>query len=369
MTRVPIIMPAGQRPIGHRSVPLLVEPSLGHYPEFRSFLATAFELGAPGPGEPGLLNLEGRFYELVFVGRSGQQFPAGVEINALVVGLAPLDEAAADADLWAILQWLVEGAGGEWSADALVTTGEIYRIPALRPRRPGPPAGEAQRETLVFDLYGTLVDPLSVADELARTLPRADALRVAVEWRRKQVEYSFRLTVMGRYEDFAWITERALEFALAECSCTLPPRARSAVMAHYCALEPFADVVPGLEMLSEAGYPTVLLSNGDPAMLRECLENSGLQRFFPSVISVDAVRAFKPHPAVYHCAADTVARPIGETRIVSCNPFDVVGAATAGMRTAWINRAGGPFDTIGDPPGITVGSLTELASALSMIEM
>jgi 2-haloacid dehalogenase len=369
MTRVPIIMPAGRRPIGHRSVPLLVEPSLGHYPEFRSFLATAFELGAPGLGEPGLLNVEGRFYELVFVGRSGQQFPAGVEINALVLGLAPLDESAADADLWTILQWLVEGAGGEWSADALVTTGEIYRIPAIRPRQPGPPAGEARRETLVFDLYGTLVDPLSVSDELARTLPRADAQRVAAEWRRKQIEYSFRLTVMGRYEDFAWITERALEFALAECGCTLPPDARSAAMAYYFALQPFADVVPGLEMLLEAGYPMVLLSNGDPAMLRACLESSALQRYFPSVISVDAVRAFKPHPAVYHRAADTAARPIGETRIVSCNPFDVVGAAAAGMRTAWINRAGGPFDTIGDPPGVTVGSLTELASALSRIEV
>jgi len=85
MTQVPIIMASGERPIGHRSVPLLVEPSLGHYAEFRSFLTTAFELGAPEPGESGLLNIEGRFYELVFVGRSGQQFPAGVEINALVV--------------------------------------------------------------------------------------------------------------------------------------------------------------------------------------------------------------------------------------------------------------------------------------------
>jgi 2-haloacid dehalogenase len=135
-------------------------------------------------------------------------------------------------------------------------------------------------------------------------------------------------------------------------------------MAQYSALQPFADVVPGLEMLSEAGYTMVLLSNGSPTMLRECLENSALRPYFPSWISVDVVRAFKPHPAVYRHAAHSVGRPIGETRIVSCNAFDVVGAAAAGMRTAWINRSGGPFDTIGDPPGVTIGSLTELVFAL-----
>jgi 2-haloacid dehalogenase len=365
----PIIRQAGHRPADHRSVPLLAEPSVGHYPEFREFLTGAFGFSAfdlsGTPGEPGLLDVDGRLYEVVFVGRSGRPFPDGVEINALVPGVEPLDETAADLDLWAILQWLVDGVGGEWSTQALVTTGEIYRIPAVRPRPAQPVTSARERETLVFDLYGTLVDPLAVSSELALTLPRATTDAIAAEWRRTQIEYSFRLTVMNRYEDFALVTEHALDFALAKLGCTLTPDARAAVLARYSALRPFADVVPGLTALSQAGYTITLLSNGSPAMVRECLENSGLLDLFPSWMSVDPVGAFKPHPAVYRFAADAAGRPIGETRIVSSNPFDIVGAAAAGMRTAWINRSGVPFDTIGTSPEVTVGSLAELAAALT----
>lgn len=119
-----------ERPAGHRPVPLLVEHQLDHYPEFREFLRACFELDTDPLGQPGLLDVAGRRYELTFIGYSGRPFPAGVRICALVPGLEPLDEAQADRDLWAILYWLVNGVGGDWSQEALATTGRIYRIPA-----------------------------------------------------------------------------------------------------------------------------------------------------------------------------------------------------------------------------------------------
>lgn len=130
MSALPIVEAAESRPAGHRGVPLLTEPSVGHYPEFRAFLARTFGLDADRIGGPGLLSVEGRFYELVFLGRSGTLFPSGVEIHALLPGLEPLDEDVADRDLWAVLGWLVDGVGGEWSAQDLATTGRIYRVPA-----------------------------------------------------------------------------------------------------------------------------------------------------------------------------------------------------------------------------------------------
>jgi hypothetical protein len=39
--------------------------------------------------------------------------------------------------------------------------------------------------------------------------------------------------------------------------------------------------------------------------------------------------------------------------------------AAAGLRTAWVNRSGGPFDTIGQPPDLTVPSLDRLPAALA----
>jgi len=71
------------------------------------------------------------------------------------------------------------------------------------------------REVLAFDLYGTLVDPIAISGELGRVLGDSDGREAARLWRLKQLEYSFRLTAMGRYEDFRWVTSRALDFALA----------------------------------------------------------------------------------------------------------------------------------------------------------
>ncbi len=132
----PEIVAAADRPAGHRVVPLLAEHDLGHYREFAAFLSAAFGLDADPLGPPGLLRVSGRLYELTFVGRSGRPFPAGVEVGALVPGLEPLDDAAADRDLWAILLWLVDGVGGEWSSTALDTTGRIYRVPAALEANP-----------------------------------------------------------------------------------------------------------------------------------------------------------------------------------------------------------------------------------------
>jgi hypothetical protein len=65
---------------------------------------------------------------LVFIGRSGEPFPSGVEIYALVPALDPLDEEAADRDLWEFLRWMVEGAGGGWTLVDLDATGRLFQI-------------------------------------------------------------------------------------------------------------------------------------------------------------------------------------------------------------------------------------------------
>ena len=117
-----------QRPPDTRSVPVLTDPNVSHYPEFAAFLTDTFELADKPLEAPGLLDVGGRVYELIFTGRSGQPFPAAVEIAALVPGLEPMDTAQTDQDLWAIMEWLIEGVGEPWTVEALRTTGEIFRV-------------------------------------------------------------------------------------------------------------------------------------------------------------------------------------------------------------------------------------------------
>ena len=74
----------------------------------------------------------GMTYELIFIGRSGEPFPAGVEIYALPEALEPLDDSVVDRDLWSILGWMIDGIGTPWSRADLEATGRLYRIPATR---------------------------------------------------------------------------------------------------------------------------------------------------------------------------------------------------------------------------------------------
>ena len=116
---------------GTRLAFVLAEDRLGHYAEFRDFFVRSFDLDRVGLARPGYLRApSGTAYALIFIGRSGEAFPSGVEIHAVVPALEPLDEAQVDRDLWAILQWIVEGIGGAWTIEALQATGRLFRIPA-----------------------------------------------------------------------------------------------------------------------------------------------------------------------------------------------------------------------------------------------
>jgi len=221
------------------------------------------------------------------------------------------------------------------------------------------------REVLAFDLYGTLVDPIAISAELGRLLGEAAGGEAARLWRGKQLEYSFRLTAMGRYEDFRWVTSRALDFALASLGARLTGGQAERIAGLYDSLPPFPDAAPALEALATQGYELAVLSNGTQAMMASCLAASGLGEFLGQRVSADEVRVFKPSPVVYQHAAGRLSVPVGQVRLVTSNAFDCVGASAAGMRTAWVNRSAAPFDTIGQPPDLIVPALDRLPAALA----
>jgi 2-haloacid dehalogenase len=216
---------------------------------------------------------------------------------------------------------------------------------------------------LAFDLYGTLVDPLRLWQQLEVSLG-ANARRAAEVWRQKQLEYTFRLTAMQRYEDFEQVTRRALDYALTAVGHDLPQSERGALLAAYDDLALFPDVVDGLRRLQNAGHAMVILSNGSPRMVQAAVRSASLESHFQALISVDEVRTYKPSPRVYLHAAERLGRQPAEVRLISSNPFDVIGAGAVGMQSAWLDRSGGLFDTLGPRPALVVTSLPELAERL-----
>src|SRR2546421_7012385 len=219
-------------------------------------------------------------------------------------------------------------------------------------------------EALAFDMYGTLVDPIRIWKQLEKYIPD-DTQRIAEIWRQKQLEFTFRLTAMERYEDFEQVTRKALDYALAAAGSTLAKWQKDALMAQYNDLERFADVEPGLRRLKEAGYTMVVFSNGSPSMLDAIMQAAQLHKYFQSFVSVDEVKVYKPSPKVYRHVAERLGRAIENVRLISSNPFDDIGARNAGMQAAWIDRSGGLFDPLDARPDIVASTLLELADTLA----
>ncbi len=211
---------------------------------------------------------------------------------------------------------------------------------------------------VAFDLYGTLLDVRSV--EIAAAGVAADATALVALWRAKQLEYAFLRTLMGRYQDFWRVTADALDHALDRFAIRISSERRDAFLNAWLALEPFPEVAAALDSL--LGLPLAILSNGSPMMLGAALSHSRLRDRFAHVLSVDAVRQYKPAASVYELATTAFGLPPREILFVSANGFDVAGASHFGYSVAWVNRAGLPPDRLEQSPRYVVGSLTELAA-------
>jgi len=210
---------------------------------------------------------------------------------------------------------------------------------------------------LVFDAYGTLFDVHSLVALCDELWPGRGA-QLSQLWRTRQLEYTWLRSLMGRYEDFARVTEDALGYACAALALPCDDARRGRLLRAYLHLAPFPEVKDALARLR--GIELAILSNGAPAMLRDLVANTGVAALIPHVLSVDEVRIYKPAPQVYRLAVDRLGAPAAAIGFVSSNGWDAAGAKAFGFRTFWVNRAGAPRDPLGAAPDHEIASLADL---------
>jgi len=216
-----------------------------------------------------------------------------------------------------------------------------------------------------IDIYGTLVDPLGMNVQL-RPLIGGSAERVAELWRTKQLEYTFRRAAMSRHENFDVCTRQALVFVLASLGIKLTVGEQNTLIDKYQHLQSYADTLPGLQKLQDAGYEPVVFSNGVDGTLRELLGNAGILSYLHGIVSVDDLKTFKPDPRVCRYLAERLGCPVANTWLVSSNSFDVIGAKAAGLKAAWIRRnVQIPLDSWEIHPDMIARDLLEFAGRLA----
>jgi 2-haloacid dehalogenase len=188
-----------------------------------------------------------------------------------------------------------------------------------------------------------------------------DAERFSEIWRQKQLEYSWTLTLAGRYVGFWTLTERALDYAFSRVP-SVDRALRSKLLDAYLQLDAYADARASVAALKARGAQTAILSNGEPKMLGAAVEASGMTDVLDAVLSVDAVRMYKPRPEVYALVTGRFGIKPEQAVFVSSNRWDVMGAAAVGFRPLWVNRARLPDEYTDQPPTQIVTDLSAVVS-------
>ncbi|MBW0157699.1 haloacid dehalogenase type II [Sedimentimonas flavescens] len=218
----------------------------------------------------------------------------------------------------------------------------------------------------VFDAYGTLFDVDAAARELAMRDPRLTPIwpQLAFDWRRKQLEYSWLREVMGEYVDFWQLTRDGLDWAMAAQSVQDPDLAE-ALLALYRELPAYKEVPAMLAALKARGVGRAILSNGSPEMLDAAVHAAGIDGLIDEVLSVASIRRFKPAQAVYDLVEERMGVRPPEVLFVSSNGWDAAGAARAGFRVAWVNRAGFPRERLPWKPADMLRDLSGVPDLLT----
>ena len=220
------------------------------------------------------------------------------------------------------------------------------------------PAALSGIKACVFDAYGTLFDFASAAKRCRDVLGN-DVDRLTALWRDKQLQYTWLRAAQGRHADFWQVTGDALDFALETLNID-KPALRDRLMTLYLTLDPFPEVAGVLQELKADGLKVAILSNGSPRMLDAVVQEAKLAALIDTVLSVEEVGVYKPHPKVYQLAVDRLGVPAAAMAFQSSNAWDAHAASAFGMRVVWCNRYAQRPERLPGFPDREIRSLSEL---------
>lgn len=216
---------------------------------------------------------------------------------------------------------------------------------------------------IVFDVNETLSDMAPLGEAFAQIgAPRG----LAKLWFAALLRDGFALTASGDKQAFATIGAGALRTLLgAEGIAGDLDTAVERVMAAMQNLSLHPDVPDGVRALAAAGHRLVTLTNGARANSDKLLVAGGIRDKFELLLSVEDAPAWKPARSAYEYAAAAAGADPSGMLLVAVHPWDIHGAAKAGLRTAWINRTGARYPSYFRSPDIVVPALTVLPPALA----
>jgi 2-haloacid dehalogenase len=214
---------------------------------------------------------------------------------------------------------------------------------------------------IVFDVNETLSDMSPMAQRFTDVGAPA---HLAKQWFAALLRDGFALAATGDSAGFAEVGAGILAPLLDAAGIAHPEEAARRLAGSLGDLPLHPDVADAVRSLRAAGYRLVTLTNGSARVAEQLFAAAGIVGEFEKLLSVEDAPNWKPHPSSYAYAEQACATRPDQMVLVAVHPWDIHGAARAGLRTAWVNRDGGPYPGHFAAPDVVVPSLAELEVAL-----
>jgi len=227
------------------------------------------------------------------------------------------------------------------------------------------PAQARRPEAVAFDVNETLTDLTPLTEVFAGFGLEDTALRW---WFAVLLRDGLALAAAGDAATFGDLAVIALDEVAAASGRVLPKGSGHELVDAFGRVPVHPDVSPALHRLQAAGVPAFALTNGSAPLTRRILDAAGVVDAFADVLSVDAVRHWKPRPEPYRYAAEVAGVPPDRLALVAVHPWDLHGAASAGLSTGWVNRDGRTYPSVFRQPTVRSADLDGVVEQLLALE-
>lgn len=216
----------------------------------------------------------------------------------------------------------------------------------------------ARTKTVALDMIGTTFSLDRLGRELAERGAPAEALPLLFA---QTLREYFASSHAGSYLPLRDVLRSSLHRLFASRGTQMTDGEIEAVVSTLAELDPSTGAANALTLLNEAGIEVIALTNGGMSLMEALLERAGFSHLVGRIISCDDLGISKPHPAVYEAARKVSS---GELWMVAAHAWDVMGAARASLRTAWISAIEKEYPEIFPAPDVIASDLEDAAQAI-----
>lgn len=215
-------------------------------------------------------------------------------------------------------------------------------------------------QLVILDVNGTLF-PLDPVEEQLVAVGLPGTLEV---WFARILRDGFAQAAAGGLAAFPELARHHVALLLEERGLPAEDQRLAQVLGGFEQTRAHGDVEPALRHLAEHDVTVTTMTNGTVEITRGFLERAGLDQYVEATHDVSEAGIWKPAAAAYRYVLDHHGIEARDAALIAIHPWDVHGAATAGLATGWVDRDGVRYPPTMSTPDVRGTSMVEVVDGL-----